>query len=65
MKQEQQNRKGFSLATKEKCDLLPLFTTKKNYRTHLLVSPAMQASTNSHVQNDVSPGQANSAMQST
>ena len=29
MKQEQQCRKGFSLATKEKFDLLPLFTAQK------------------------------------
>ena len=65
MKQEQQSRKGFSLATREKFDLLPIFAAKKNYSTHLLISPAMKASTNIHVQNDVSPGQSNSAMQST
>lgn len=65
MKQEQQSRKGFSLATREKFDLLPIFAAKKNYSTHLLILTAMQASTNSLVQNDLSPGQSNNVMQST
>lgn len=64
MKQEQQSGKGFLLATRENLTCSNL-RPPKNYSTHLLLSPAMQASTNSHVQNDASPGQSNSAMQST
>ena len=62
MKQEQQSRKGVSLATRENFDLLQIFAAKKNYSTHLLISPAMQTSTNRLVQNVASPVQSNSAM---
>lgn len=54
MKQEQQSGKGFLLATRENLTCSNLRPPKK-----------LQASTNSHVQNDASPGQSNSAMQST